>query len=201
MSSSSNILTTYGFASNCVCTERKLIHSIQVFIDEGSCFNHFREVEKELLGRDVRFHTTKARFKLLACVSSGSLQVRYNLGGLKEPFAIDVDQRNLANGQPHSINMSRVDRSITIQVQVHARAHTSQRSRKTHSGLLVDSLNRRDVRFNFKIPQTEKSHTHILSHKYTIAPVLARWFAFSQRGEQCPVLSSAVMKLLVLCHC
>ncbi|XP_071775614.1 contactin-associated protein-like 2a [Centroberyx gerrardi] len=47
---------------------------------------------------------------------NGSLQVRYNLGGLKEPFAIDVDQRNLANGQPHSINMSRVNRSITIQL-------------------------------------------------------------------------------------
>ncbi|XP_028288849.1 contactin-associated protein-like 2a [Parambassis ranga] len=47
---------------------------------------------------------------------NGSLQVRYNLGGLKEPFTIDVDQRNLANGQPHSINMSRLDRSITIQL-------------------------------------------------------------------------------------
>ncbi|XP_061777945.1 contactin-associated protein-like 2a isoform X3 [Nerophis ophidion] len=47
---------------------------------------------------------------------NGSLQVRYNLGGLKEPFAIDVDQRNLANGQPHSINMSRVNRIITIQL-------------------------------------------------------------------------------------
>lgn len=47
---------------------------------------------------------------------NGSLQVRYNLGGLREPFAIDVDQRNLANGQPHNINMSRVDRSITIQM-------------------------------------------------------------------------------------
>uniref|UniRef100_A0A671WCC0 Contactin associated protein 2 n=1 Tax=Sparus aurata TaxID=8175 RepID=A0A671WCC0_SPAAU len=47
---------------------------------------------------------------------NGSLQVRYNLGGLREAFAIDVDQRNLANGQPHSINMSRVDRSITIQL-------------------------------------------------------------------------------------
>ncbi|XP_023127857.2 contactin-associated protein-like 2a isoform X2 [Amphiprion ocellaris] len=47
---------------------------------------------------------------------NGSLQVRYNLGGLREPFAIDVDQRNLANGQPHSINMSRLNRSITIQL-------------------------------------------------------------------------------------
>ncbi|KAM9331850.1 contactin-associated protein-like 2a [Pholidichthys leucotaenia] len=47
---------------------------------------------------------------------NGSLQVRYNLGGLKEPFAIDVDQRNLANGQPHSINMSRQDRRVTIQL-------------------------------------------------------------------------------------
>uniref|UniRef100_A0A3B3ZED8 Uncharacterized protein n=1 Tax=Periophthalmus magnuspinnatus TaxID=409849 RepID=A0A3B3ZED8_9GOBI len=47
---------------------------------------------------------------------NGSLQVRYNLGGLREPFAIDVDQRNLANGQPHNINMSRVNRSISIQL-------------------------------------------------------------------------------------
>ncbi|XP_024910138.1 contactin-associated protein-like 2a isoform X2 [Cynoglossus semilaevis] len=47
---------------------------------------------------------------------NGSLQVRYNLGGLHEPYSIEVDQRNLANGQPHSINMSRVNRSITIQL-------------------------------------------------------------------------------------
>uniref|UniRef100_A0A665WEL4 Contactin associated protein 2 n=1 Tax=Echeneis naucrates TaxID=173247 RepID=A0A665WEL4_ECHNA len=47
---------------------------------------------------------------------NGSMQVRYNLGGLRDPFTIDVDQRNLANGQPHSINMSRVNRSITIQL-------------------------------------------------------------------------------------
>uniref|UniRef100_A0A3Q1FPA6 Contactin associated protein 2 n=1 Tax=Acanthochromis polyacanthus TaxID=80966 RepID=A0A3Q1FPA6_9TELE len=47
---------------------------------------------------------------------NGTLQVRYNLGGLREPFAIDVDPRNLANGQPHSINMSRLNRSITIQL-------------------------------------------------------------------------------------
>ncbi|XP_029601326.1 contactin-associated protein-like 2, partial [Salmo trutta] len=47
---------------------------------------------------------------------NGTLQVRYNLGGLKEPFTIDVDQRNLANGQPHTINMSRINRTITIQL-------------------------------------------------------------------------------------
>ncbi|XP_056869013.1 contactin-associated protein-like 2a [Takifugu flavidus] len=47
---------------------------------------------------------------------NGSLQVRYNLGGLKAPFSIDVDQRNLANGQPHVFNMSRINRSITIQL-------------------------------------------------------------------------------------
>ena len=60
-------------------------------------------------------------------MSSGSLQVQYNLGGLKGPFAIDVDQRNLANGQPHSLNMSRVNSSITIQVLTthsHTHAHT-----------------------------------------------------------------------------
>ncbi|KAM6976563.1 contactin-associated protein-like 2a [Aplochiton taeniatus] len=47
---------------------------------------------------------------------NGTLQVRYNLGGLTEPFTIDVDQRNLANGHPHSINMSRANRSLTIQL-------------------------------------------------------------------------------------
>lgn len=47
---------------------------------------------------------------------NGSLQVRYNLGGLREPFAIDVDQRNLANGQTHNINMSRIERTITVQL-------------------------------------------------------------------------------------
>uniref|UniRef100_A0A8C7ZET9 Contactin associated protein 2 n=1 Tax=Oryzias sinensis TaxID=183150 RepID=A0A8C7ZET9_9TELE len=47
---------------------------------------------------------------------NGSLQVRYSLGGLKEPFSIEVDQRNLANGQPHSLNMSRHNRSISIQL-------------------------------------------------------------------------------------
>uniref|UniRef100_A0A4W5JE30 Laminin G domain-containing protein n=1 Tax=Hucho hucho TaxID=62062 RepID=A0A4W5JE30_9TELE len=51
---------------------------------------------------------------VFVCV--GTLQVRYNLGGLKEPFTIDVDQRNLANGQPHTINMSRTNRTITIQL-------------------------------------------------------------------------------------
>lgn len=71
-------------------------------------------------------HSTNNTFKASACSINifclcvcvlGSLQVRYHLGGLRAPFAIDVDQRNLANGQPHSFNMSRVDRSITIQVR------------------------------------------------------------------------------------
>ncbi|XP_030623394.1 contactin-associated protein-like 2a [Chanos chanos] len=47
---------------------------------------------------------------------NGSLQLRYNLGGLREPFTIDLDQRNLANGQPHSVNISRLDRDIHTQL-------------------------------------------------------------------------------------
>ncbi|XP_061110174.1 contactin-associated protein-like 2 isoform X1 [Conger conger] len=46
----------------------------------------------------------------------GTLQVRYNLGGLKEPFTIDVDQRNMTNGQPHSVNITRNERSIQLQL-------------------------------------------------------------------------------------
>ncbi|KAI1889032.1 hypothetical protein AGOR_G00174880 [Albula goreensis] len=48
--------------------------------------------------------------------SNGTLQIRYDLGGLREPFTIDVDQRNMANGQPHSVNISRVQRSIQLQL-------------------------------------------------------------------------------------
>ncbi|XP_064202143.1 contactin-associated protein-like 2 isoform X1 [Anguilla rostrata] len=46
----------------------------------------------------------------------GTLQVRYSLGGLKEPFTINVDQRNMTNGQPHSVNISRHERSIQLQL-------------------------------------------------------------------------------------
>ncbi|KAK3540844.1 hypothetical protein QTP86_002355 [Hemibagrus guttatus] len=45
---------------------------------------------------------------------NGSLQLRYNLGGL--PFAVDLDQRNLANGQPHSANITRTEREIHVQL-------------------------------------------------------------------------------------
>uniref|UniRef100_A0AAR2JAD3 Contactin associated protein 2 n=1 Tax=Pygocentrus nattereri TaxID=42514 RepID=A0AAR2JAD3_PYGNA len=48
---------------------------------------------------------------------NGTLQLRYNLGGLREPFTVDLDQRNLANGQPHSVNITRVERDIYVQVK------------------------------------------------------------------------------------
>ncbi|XP_051542697.1 contactin-associated protein-like 2 isoform X2 [Myxocyprinus asiaticus] len=47
---------------------------------------------------------------------NGTLQLRYSLGGLKEPFTIDIDPRKLANGQPHTVNISRVERDIEIQL-------------------------------------------------------------------------------------
>lgn len=46
---------------------------------------------------------------------NGTLQIRYKLGGLLDPFTIDVE-RNLANGQPHSVNMSRNLRDIKLQL-------------------------------------------------------------------------------------
>lgn len=49
---------------------------------------------------------------------SGTLQIRYNLGGLKEPFVISLDHRNVANGQPHSVNISRRDRLVHLQVNL-----------------------------------------------------------------------------------
>ncbi|MCJ8745204.1 hypothetical protein PDJAM_G00127740 [Pangasius djambal] len=47
---------------------------------------------------------------------NGTLQIRYNLGGLKEPFVISLDHRNMANGQPHSVNISRHDRLVHLQI-------------------------------------------------------------------------------------
>ncbi|PWA30837.1 hypothetical protein CCH79_00017333 [Gambusia affinis] len=47
---------------------------------------------------------------------NGSLQVRYSLGGLVEPYTIDIDHRNMANGQPHSVNITRNLREIRLQV-------------------------------------------------------------------------------------
>ncbi|XP_069504410.1 contactin-associated protein-like 2 isoform X2 [Ambystoma mexicanum] len=48
--------------------------------------------------------------------SSGNLQVRYSLGDAKKPYDIDVDHRNMANGQPHSVNITRTGRNIVLQL-------------------------------------------------------------------------------------
>ncbi|XP_042327132.1 contactin-associated protein-like 2 [Sceloporus undulatus] len=47
---------------------------------------------------------------------SGNLQIRYNLGGTKEPYNINVDHRNVSNGQPHSINITRIRKELTLQL-------------------------------------------------------------------------------------
>ncbi|XP_075442861.1 contactin-associated protein-like 2 isoform X1 [Ascaphus truei] len=49
--------------------------------------------------------------------SSGILQIRYNLGGTKEPYNVDIaDHKNMANGQPHSVNITRTGRNIVFQL-------------------------------------------------------------------------------------
>lgn len=57
------------------------------------------------------------------CMCPGTLQIRYSLGGLMEPYTIDVDHRNMANGQPHTVNITRNLREI--QLQVSASCHYS----------------------------------------------------------------------------
>ncbi|XP_068605403.1 contactin-associated protein-like 2 [Brachionichthys hirsutus] len=47
---------------------------------------------------------------------NGTLQIRYNLGGVTEPYTIDVEHRNMANGQPHSVNITRKLRKIRLQL-------------------------------------------------------------------------------------
>uniref|UniRef100_A0A672NVP5 Contactin associated protein 2 n=1 Tax=Sinocyclocheilus grahami TaxID=75366 RepID=A0A672NVP5_SINGR len=98
-------------------------------LDEKSVI-HNLPVETNLTCEDLTFSfSTSTSPSLLVYVSSktqdymavvlrhnGTLQLRYNLGGLREPFSIDIDQRNLANGQPHTVNISRVERDIEVQL-------------------------------------------------------------------------------------
>ncbi|KAB0342995.1 hypothetical protein FD754_019921, partial [Muntiacus muntjak] len=87
--------------------------------------------DPDLAGEEIRFSfsTTKAPCILLYVSSfstdflaalvkpTGSLQIRYNLGGTREPYNIDVDHRSMANGQPHSVNITRRERTITLKVR------------------------------------------------------------------------------------
>lgn len=57
--------------------------------------------------------------------SSGNLQVRYSLGDTKKPYNIDIDHRNMANGQPHSVNLTRTGRNILLQIDHYAPASYS----------------------------------------------------------------------------
>ncbi|XP_034957246.2 contactin-associated protein-like 2 [Zootoca vivipara] len=50
---------------------------------------------------------------------SGNLQIRYNLGSTKEPCIINVDHRNVSNGQPHSVNITRQGRFISLQLDLY----------------------------------------------------------------------------------
>uniref|UniRef100_A0A2K6AGU0 Contactin associated protein like 2 n=1 Tax=Mandrillus leucophaeus TaxID=9568 RepID=A0A2K6AGU0_MANLE len=82
----------------------------------------------DLAQEEIRFSfsTTKAPCILLYISSfttdflavlvkpTGSLQIRYNLGGTREPYNIDVDHRNMANGQPHSVNITRHEKTIIL---------------------------------------------------------------------------------------
>nr|XP_021490780.1 contactin-associated protein-like 2 [Meriones unguiculatus] len=74
------------------------------------------------------FSTTKAPCILLYVSSlttdflavlvkpTGNLQIQYNLGGTREPYNIDVDHRNMANGQPHSVNITRHEKTVILKL-------------------------------------------------------------------------------------
>ncbi|XP_022539171.2 contactin-associated protein-like 2a isoform X2 [Astyanax mexicanus] len=97
---------------------------------EGKSVGTSLPMETNLTREDVAFSfSTSSTPSILFYISSktqdymavvlrqnGTLQLRYNLGGLREPFTIDLDQRNLANGQPHSVNITRIERDIYVQL-------------------------------------------------------------------------------------
>ncbi|XP_044151374.1 contactin-associated protein-like 2 [Bufo gargarizans] len=97
-----------------------------VFVVQQSSASDISLAKEELL---FSFSTTKTPC-ILVYVSSysqdymavllkppGILQIRYNLGGTKEPFIVDItDHKNLANGQPHNVNITRAGRNIIFQL-------------------------------------------------------------------------------------
>ncbi|XP_061095583.1 contactin-associated protein-like 2a [Conger conger] len=97
---------------------------------EGKGLSQNLAIEANLTQEDLAFSfSTSNTPSILVYISSktqdslavvlrhnGTLQIRYSLGSLREPFTIDADQRNLANGQPHSVNISRVQRNIRVQL-------------------------------------------------------------------------------------
>ncbi|XP_041847532.1 contactin-associated protein-like 2b [Melanotaenia boesemani] len=68
---------------------------------------------------------------------NGTLQIRYSLGGLTEPYTIDIDHRNLANGQPHFVNITRKMREIQLQLDHYPLStHTLPEASDTHFNLV-----------------------------------------------------------------
>uniref|UniRef100_UPI0037E7851E contactin-associated protein-like 2 n=1 Tax=Semicossyphus pulcher TaxID=241346 RepID=UPI0037E7851E len=68
---------------------------------------------------------------------NGTLQIRYSLGGLTEPYTIDVDHRNMANGQPHSVNITRNLREIRLQLDHYpVSTYTLPEASDTHFNLI-----------------------------------------------------------------
>ena len=69
-------------------------------------------------GHDVNMKSRAEKWlSLFPFLYAGSLQIQYNLGGTREPYNIDVDHRSMANGQPHSVNITRRERTITLKVR------------------------------------------------------------------------------------
>uniref|UniRef100_A0A8C1R6G9 Contactin associated protein like 2b n=1 Tax=Cyprinus carpio TaxID=7962 RepID=A0A8C1R6G9_CYPCA len=76
-------------------------HGLQANLDHSN-LGHFNDINPAYL-----------RLTLMKyCFPLGTLQIRYNLGGLREPFTISLNHRNMANGQPHNVNITRQDRLV-----------------------------------------------------------------------------------------
>ncbi|XP_075413558.1 contactin-associated protein-like 2 [Tenrec ecaudatus] len=67
----------------------------------------------------VSSHTTD--FLAVLLKPSGSLQLRYSLGSPRDPFLVDLEHRSLANGQPHSLNVTRHERTLELQLDHYPR--------------------------------------------------------------------------------
>ncbi|XP_061696396.1 contactin-associated protein-like 2b isoform X2 [Syngnathoides biaculeatus] len=108
-----------------------LPEAVPSMVQEGKSFSDVAvPVEANLTQEELIFSfSTSSAPSILVYISSrtqdylavvlrhnGTLQIRYRLGGLTEPFTIDIDHRNMANGQPHVVNLTRRFREIQLQM-------------------------------------------------------------------------------------
>lgn len=99
-----------------VLTTEKSVCSLRIMNNES--YISFLPVPLCIRSEEAACNKSKVILVIYTLISlSFSLQLCYNLGGLLKPFTINLYQRNLVNRQPHSENITRIERETGVQVR------------------------------------------------------------------------------------